>query len=116
MRKGAPAMPELAFKICGAEALRAAAAPAIGIHLEISNVPGTQAIQTVVLNCQIQIEAARRRYAAAEQSRLRDLFGEPERWGQTLHPLLWTNLTTNVPGFTGSVGICLTVPCTLDFN
>ena len=35
----------------------------------------------MVLRCQIQIEVTRRRYAPEEEERLRDLFGEPERWG-----------------------------------
>jgi Family of unknown function (DUF6084) len=109
-------VPELAIQVRGAEPIRTAAAPAIGLRLEISNTPATQTIQTVVLNCLIQIEASRRRYGGAEQSRLRDLFGEPERWGQTLRPLLWTNLTTTVPAFTGSVEIQLAVPCTFDLN
>jgi hypothetical protein len=109
-------MPELSFQVRGAEALRAAAAPTVALHLDVSSTPPGQAIQTVVLNCQIQIEASRRRYATAEQGRLRDLFGEPERWGQTLRPLLWTNLTTTVPAFTGSIGITLAVPCTFDLT
>jgi hypothetical protein len=109
-------MPELTFHAHGAEALRGAAAPSIALHLEIVNTPAAQAIQTVVLNCQIQIEAARRRYGAAEQGRLRDLFGEPERWGQTLRPLLWTNLTTTVPAFAGSICVKPAIPCTFDLN
>lgn len=109
-------MPELAFRVCGAEALYAAATPTVALQLEISCAPPDQAIETVILHCQIQIQAARRNYAAAEQSGLRDLFGEPERWGQTLRPLLWTNLTTTVPGFNGGIGITLTVPCTFDLE
>jgi hypothetical protein len=109
-------MPELAFQVRGAEAVCGAAAPTIALHLEISNTPADQAIQSVVLNCQLHIEATRRSYAAAEQDRLRDLFGEPERWGQTLKPLFWTNLTTTVPGFTGSIGTKLAVPCTFDLD
>jgi hypothetical protein len=109
-------MPDLAFEIRGAEAMRAVAAPALALHLEISSKPPEAAIQSIILNCQIQIEAARRRYDPGEQQQLRDLFGEPERWGQTLRPLLWTNLTTTVPGFSGSVCIDLAIPCTLDFN
>ena len=41
-------------------------------------------IPAIALRCQIRIEPTRRRYAPAEQERLLDLFGEPERWGQTL--------------------------------
>ena len=109
-------MPELTFEVRGAEAVSAAVAPAIALHLEISNSPSSQPIQTVVLNCQIQIDASRRRYGAVEQTQLHDLFGEPERWGETLRPLLWTNLTTTVPGFTGAIGVKLTVPCPFDFS
>jgi hypothetical protein len=109
-------MPELTFQVRGAEAVRGVAEPAIALRLEISNTPADQAIQTVLLNCQIQIEAARRRYAEEEQSRLRDLFGEPERWGQTLRPIHWTNLTTTIPGFEDCIGMKLAVPCTFDFN
>ena len=109
-------MPELAIEVRGAQPVRTAAAPTVALHLEVSCTPVTQPVQTVLLNCQIQIEAPRRRYAAAEEGRLRDLFGEPERWGQTLRPLLWTNLTATVPAFTGSVCIELAVPCTLDFD
>jgi Family of unknown function (DUF6084) len=109
-------MPELTFQVRGAGVLRAAAAPAIALRLEVSNFPPSETIQNVLLNCQIQMEVARRRYAAAEQSRLRDLFGEPERWGETLRPFLWTNLTTTVPAFTGSIGIQLVVQCPSDFS
>lgn len=109
-------MPELTFQVRGADAVCGIATPAVALHLEISNTPRNETIQTVILNCQIQIEATRRRYADAEQGRLRDLFGEPERWGQTLRPLHWTNLTTMVPGFSDCIGMKLAVPCTFDFN
>jgi hypothetical protein len=109
-------MPELTFQVRGAEAVRDVASPAIGLHIEISNSPPRQPVQTVLLNCQIQIEASRRRYAGREHDRLRDVFGEAERWGQTLRPLHWTNLTTTVPGFTGSTAMTLVIPCTFDLN
>ena len=109
-------MPELTFRVSGAHAIRAAAAPTIGLQLEISSTPERQPIQTVVLNCQIQIEAARRRYAAGEQARLRNLFGDPERWADTVRSLLWTNLTAVVPAFTGSTRTELAVPCTFDLS
>lgn len=109
-------MPELAFQIRGAQPLSASAVSAVALQLELTVTPPSQTIQSVMLNCQIRIEAARRRYATAEQGPLRDLFGEPERWGQTLRPLLWTNLTTTVPAFTSSVCIPLVVPCSFDLD
>ena len=109
-------MPELAFQVRGADPVSSAISPTIAIHTDIISDPPEQPIQSVLLNYQIQIEAPKRRYVAAEQSRLLDLFGEAERWGQTLRSLLWANLTTNIPGFTGAIGVDLMAPCTLDFN
>jgi len=109
-------MPEISFQICGAGAVRSAAAPTAALRLEISNRPADQRIQTLLLNSQIQIEAPRRRYTPEEQDRLQDLFGGPERWAQTLRPLLWTNLTSAIPGFAGSIGIHLMVPCSFDLQ
>ena len=47
---------------------------------------------------------------------MRDLFGEPERWGQTLKTLLWTHTSTIVPAFSDTTLVNLPVPCTFDFN
>jgi hypothetical protein len=69
-----------------------------------------------MLQCQVRIEAARRRYSPTEQAQLLDLFGEPPRWGQTLHSMLWTRTVVLVPPFTGSTVVDLQVPCTFDFN
>ena len=44
----------------------------------------------MALRCQIQLEVTRRQYSGEDQTRMRDLFGEPERWGQTLKNMLWT--------------------------
>jgi uncharacterized protein DUF6084 len=108
-------MPDLTFAIEGAEPLADAAAPCLSFALRVANRSG-EPVDAVLLRCQVQIEAARRRYTAAEKDRLRDLFGEPERWGQTLHPLLWANLSVNVPAFTGAADCPIQVPCTFDFN
>ena len=107
--------PDLHFTIETAETLRFAASPHIVFKLRITNsVPRT--IHTVILRCQIQLDASRRRYTAQEQKRLIDLFGEPSRWGETLRPLLWTNTSIVVPSFDSSTVIDLPIPCTFDFN
>ncbi|MGH9916047.1 MAG: DUF6084 family protein [Pyrinomonadaceae bacterium] len=64
----------------------------------------------------MQIESTRRRYNTHEQERLLDLFGEPERWGQTLKTMLWTLTSVVIPPFTGSTIVDMPVPCTFDFN
>jgi len=109
-------MPELSLAIEKAEVTPFAAAPMLAFQLRLENAPAEEAIQTVALHCQIQIEATRRSYTAAEQEQLRDLFGEPERWSQTLHTLLWTHTQLIVPAFRGSTLVNLPVPCSFDFN
>jgi len=108
-------MPDLNFQIAGVQAVAHAASPMLGFDLVVSNA-GAERVHTVALRCQIQIEAARRRYAPEEQERLEDLFGEPHRWGQTLRTMLWTQVGIVVPGFTGETHAELPVPCSFDFN
>jgi hypothetical protein len=109
-------MPELHFQIEGAEAVAHTAAPLIALKLRITNLPATEAIHTLTLRCQVQIEPAKRRYAPEEQKKLLDLFGEPERWSRTLKPLLWMNTSVAVPAFTDNLLVDLQLPCTFDFN
>jgi len=84
--------------------------------LRVTNAKSDEPIHTVALRCQIQIEATRRQYNEREQERLLDLFGEPERWGQTLRTTLWTHASTVVTPFRGSALVELPVACTFDFN
>ncbi len=109
-------MPDLGFKIEGAEAADLSAAPQIIFHLRLTNSDTAEMIHSVVLRCQIQLEVTRRRYSAEEQQHLHDLFGEPERWSQTLRNLLWTHVNVNVPPFQKETLVDLPVPCTFDFN
>jgi hypothetical protein len=110
-------MPELDFRVEGAEPERFAAAPLLRFRLRITEAARAQTpVQAVLLRCQVRIEPARRRYSAVEQQRLLDLFGTPERWGQTLRPLLWTHVSATLPPFTGSAVADLPVPCSYDFS
>ena len=109
-------MPDLTITVAGAEMVPFAAAPMLALKLRVANKDPEETIHTVVLRSQIQIEVARRRYTGPEQQRLRDLFGEPERWGQTLRNLLWTNASVVVPRFQGATAVDFEVPCTFDFN
>jgi hypothetical protein len=109
-------MPELQFKIESAESVPFAGVPMIGFRLRVEDSMRTEAIHSIALHTQIQIETPKRRYSLAEQDRLVDLFGEPERWGQTLRPMLWTHADATVPAFSDSVAVDLRVPCSFDFN
>ena len=109
-------MPELGFNIDGVEVAALAATPTITFKLRVTNGDPGERIQSVALRCQIQFEVTRRRYAAEEQQKLRDLFGEPERWSQTLKNLLWTHVSVNIPPFQDTTVVDVPVPCTFDFN
>jgi hypothetical protein len=109
-------MPDLSFKIEQAEPQRFTVAPTLLFKLRITNsVPG-ETLHSIALRCQIQLEVAKRQYSPEAQERLRDLFGEPERWGQTLKTMLWTHASVVAPAFRDSAVVDLPVPCTFDFN
>jgi Family of unknown function (DUF6084) len=109
-------MPDLHFEIEGAKPVIYAATPMLALQLRITNRTEEQAIHTLSLRCQVQIEPTRRRYTPGEQEKLHDLFAEPERWSRTVRSMLWMNTSMVVPGFTGSTVVDLQLPCSFDFN
>jgi hypothetical protein len=109
-------MPDLQFTIESTDVVPYAAVPMVVFRVRIVNNPSNQMVHTVALRAQIQIEATRRKYDAIEQAKLMDLFGEPDRWGQTLRSMLWTHASVVVPRFAGDTLADISVPCTFDFN
>lgn len=109
-------MPDLNFEVIGVAVPPFAAVPTLTFKLRIDNSNEEERIQSVALQSQIRLAVTRRRYSPQEQERLLELFGEPERWGETLRSLLWTHASANVPRFTGSTVADLPVPCTYDFE
>jgi Family of unknown function (DUF6084) len=109
-------MPDLRFEIEGVEVAQFSASPELTLKLRLTNAHPEDMIHTVALRCQIQIEVTRRQYAAQDEDKLRDLFGEKSRWSQTLRNLLWSHVNLNVPPFQDSIVAPLPVPCTFDFN
>jgi Family of unknown function (DUF6084) len=109
-------MPDLQFTIESTDVVPYAAVPMVVFKVRIVNNPSNQMVHTVALRAQIQIEATRRKYDANEQAKLTDLFGEPDRWGQTLRSMLWTHASVVVPRFAGDTLADISVPCTFDFN
>ena len=108
-------MPDLRFQVEGASPVLNAVTPQLAFKVRITN-SEPEPVHSVGLRVQIQIEPVRRRYTTVEQEHLKELFGEPERWSSSLHPLLWTNANVNVPGFSGTTVIEVPVACTFDFN
>src|SRR5215468_1750788 len=108
-------MTELVFDCTGARPDRYAVTPAMNLMLRISETSG-ESVEAIALRCQIRIEPARRKYTPAEAERLNDLFGETERWAETLRPVQFTQVAVMVPRFTGSTEIELPVPLSYDLE
>lgn len=108
-------MPDLTIAVERAAAVPYAALPTLGFTLKITD-GDTQPIEAVSLQCQLRIEATRRRYSTPEKQRLEDLFGAQDRWAQTLRTFLWTHATVPVPRFEHEITVELPVPCTFDFE
>jgi hypothetical protein len=108
-------VPDLRFQVETAEATPNTATPLLTFKVRATD-SEMQPIHSIALRVQVQIEPVRRRYTPAEQEHLAELFGEPERWSKSVHPLLWANVNVNVPGFDGATVIDVPVPCTFDFN
>jgi hypothetical protein len=106
---------ELVFDCVGARPDKYALAPSMSFTLKIAETTG-QRVEAIALRCQIRIEPARRRYSPAEAERLNDLFGETERWAETLRPLQFTTVSVMVPGFSGSTEVDLPVPLSYDLE
>ncbi|HWM72953.1 MAG TPA: DUF6084 family protein, partial [Nocardioides sp.] len=88
-----------------------AADPQLTARLRINETSG-ETIHAIALRCQVRIEPQRRRYEEADETGLRALFGERDRWTQTLKPFLWMQSSVMVQGFSGSAEVDLPLPCT----
>ncbi|HTT49853.1 MAG TPA: DUF6084 family protein [Streptosporangiaceae bacterium] len=108
-------MAELVFDCVGARPEPYAVVPSFSLVLRISETSGQQ-VDAIALRTQIRIEPFRRGYTDAEAARLHDLFGERQRWADTLKPLQFTMISTMVPGFTGSIEVDLSVPFSYDLQ
>ncbi|MEJ7832924.1 MAG: DUF6084 family protein [Nocardioides sp.] len=92
-----------------------AADPQLTARLRILESSG-QTIHAIALRCQVRIEPQKRRYAEADETGLRSLFGDRDRWAQTLKPFLWMQCNAMVQGFTDITEVDLALPCTYDFD
>jgi hypothetical protein len=109
-------MPELDFEVESADVLPYAAVPTILFRLGVQNAVEGEVIDSISLRTQIRIAATQRRYDQTEQEKLRELFGEPRQWKDTLRSLLWTNTNTIVTRFSGGRVFEMPVACTYDFD
>ncbi|MEO8267762.1 MAG: DUF6084 family protein [Ilumatobacteraceae bacterium] len=108
-------MSPVSFEVVGARVEAYAAVPTLALRLRIVAADG-QPVHALALRSQIMIEPKRRHYDPDEEARLTELFGETPRWGDTLRPFLWTNVSMTVTGFTGETEVDLPITCTYDFE
>jgi hypothetical protein len=108
-------MPSLVFDCTGAGPERFAVALTLTFKVRIAETSGDP-VHAIALRCQIRIEPQRRRYTPAEPEGLVELFGGPERWGDTLKPMQFATVSAMVGGFAGSTEIDLQVPCSYDLE
>jgi hypothetical protein len=109
-------MPDLDFEVESADVLPYAAVPTILFKLGVRNGVEGEEIDSISLRTQIRIAATQRSYEQTEQGKLRELFGEPHQWKDTLRSLLWTNTDTIVTRFAGGRVFEMPVTCTYDFD
>ncbi len=92
-----------------------AVAPQLTARVNVQEATG-QPVHAIALRCQVRIQPQRRPYDTAEQRALLGIFGDRQRWVDTLRPFLWMQCNTTVQGFTGSTDFDLTLPCTYDLD
>jgi hypothetical protein len=103
------------FACTGVRADQYAAGPTLVFRLRVTAADNAR-VHALALRCQIRIEPARRGYEPAEADGLADLFGERSRWGSTLQPVQFAQVSVMVPSFTGEIETDLVVPCTYDMD
>jgi hypothetical protein len=107
---------DLVFSGAGVELERHAMTPTLLFKVHVFNETPNIKVQNVLLQCQIRIEATRRHYGAGELERLVELFGEADRWSETLRSMLWVHTSAQVPAFDREHDVSLPVQCSFDFN
>ena len=109
------ALPEPEFWVLGCEPLAHSAAPTLVFRMRVRDHSELE-VYTAALTVQIRLEPIQREHDDAVRDRLRDVFGEPERWGDTARSVMWAKRDVLVPSFTGSSSFELQVPCSSDLE
>ncbi|MGB9183294.1 MAG: DUF6084 family protein [Solirubrobacteraceae bacterium] len=107
--------PEPVFTITGVAHQAFAVAPTL-VFAAVATDPSEAQIRSMALNVQVMIDPAKRGYDDDTRARLAELFGPPASWTPSTSGLSWAQVTTGVPGFTGSTTFAIQVPCTYDLE
>jgi hypothetical protein len=104
----------LRIAVIDAAPVAAAAAPLLGLTLEIR--AGGAPVAGILLRCQVRLAVQRRAYGDGERARLADLFGEGEIWSRALRPMHWATVPALVPAFDEVGQVVVELPCGLDLS
>jgi Family of unknown function (DUF6084) len=111
-------MTELLFECLDSRPQPYAAAPTLLFRLRVvaTGSDGPATVHALALRCQLRIEPRRRRYSDEEAELLGEVFGTRSRFGDTLLPMEFAQVSVVLPQFTGSTEVDLPVPCTYDLE
>jgi hypothetical protein len=102
------------FQVTSVRAERHAVVPTLVFSLKAGDETEV-GFRHIALRSQIRVEPQRRSYSPTEEDKLIELFGEATRWGQTLRPFLWMEVSLSVR-LDARGELELAVPCTYDFE
>lgn len=108
-------MTNLRFAVESARVEPYAVVPGVVLRLKVTEESQTP-VQAIALRAQVQIEPRRRRYDAEEERGIVELFGEPNRFGDTLRSVVWAHVSVMVLAFTGETYVDVPLPCSYDFE
>ena len=108
-------MPDLNFQVSNVRAATKGLAPLLGFTVSVKN-SSAESIRSILLHAQIQIQCPRRAYNAREKENLIELFGTPDRWGQTLRNCLLTCADTTIGTFDREIDATFYIPCSYDLK
>jgi hypothetical protein len=64
----------------------------------------------------VQFQSPLRTYSPGEKEKLVEMFGTPERWGDTLRNKFWCHSHATANAFQGSTEVVLSIPCSFDLT
>lgn len=110
-----PGIPAPVFEVVAADPIGRSAVPAVRFGLRVTE-SSEREIFSMAVTATIHVEPSMRRYDVPTRELLEDVFGSPDRWAVTTHPLVWAKVDTNVIGFTGSTQFDVIVPLNHDME
>jgi hypothetical protein len=104
-------MSKLSFAIAGAAPVPFAASPLLALDVRVSS---SEQVESVLLRSSVRIEAGARATTAAEDARLKELFGDKSQWSRGSRSLLWAQVVNVVSAFAGETDVSVALPCSFD--